>query len=144
MENYTLVKPEAIKRRKRVGCGTSSGHGKTSCRGSNGQKSRSGGTIRPGFEGGQMPLHRRIPKRGFNNIFKKDFQIVNLGQIAKFEIKDITNESLFKAGLIQDQLKPVKLLANGEIGYAATVNVKAISEQAKQKVEKAGGKIISE
>jgi len=128
---------------KRVGRGPGSGHGKTSCRGQNGQKSRSGFSIRPGFEGGQMPLQRRLPKRGFVNIFKKEWQIVNLGSLEKlFESGAIIDKkSLKEVGLINDPLKKVKILAKGKVTKAFTLSVDGFSETAEKAITKAGGKI---
>lgn len=139
---YTLKKPEYIKKKKRVGCGPGSGHGKTSCKGHKGQKARSGAHFKPGFEGGQMPLQRRIPKRGFNNAkFREDVQIINIRDIAKLGIQEVTPEVLYQKGLIKSQLLPVKLLANGEITSAVKVIVDAVSSSAKDKIAKAGGSV---
>ncbi|MBN1500689.1 MAG: 50S ribosomal protein L15 [Spirochaetes bacterium] len=140
MSEYTLVKPDSIKSRKRVGRGTSSGHGKTSCRGMNGQGQRSGCTRRPWFEGGQLPLYRRLPKRGFTNIFKTEFEVVNISTLDKMSETEITSEVLFKAGVISDLKSYVKILGNGEISKAKTVIADAFSDSAKAKIEKAGGK----
>lgn len=128
---------------KRVGRGPGSGHGKTACRGQNGQKSRSGFSIRPGFEGGQMPLQRRLPKRGFTNIFKKEWQIVNLSSLEKlFESGAVIDKkSLKEAGLIKDPLKKVKILAKGKVTKAFNLSVDGISETAEKAITKAGGKI---
>ncbi len=130
----------AIKKRKRVGRGNASGHGGTSCRGHKGQKSRSGGSIRGGFEGGQMPLQRRVPKRGFTNIFKKVYSVINLSDLAKFEEGSVVDsESLIKAGIIKKVNDGVKLLANGELKHPLTIKVKKISKAATEKVKAAGG-----
>ena len=138
----TIKKPEYIKKSKRVGCGQGSGHGKTSCKGHKGQKARSGAHFKPGFEGGQMPLQRRIPKRGFNNTkFKEEVQIVNITDITKLSVKEITPEVLYKEGLIKSQFLPVKLLAVGDINDAIAVVVDAISTTAKDKIIKAGGSV---
>ncbi len=126
--------------RKRLGRGPGSGTGKTSGSGENGQKSRSGGGIRRGFEGGQMPLHRRIPKRGFTNINRIEYQVVNVSQLSRVE-GDVTPESLRAAGLISSMRKPVKVLGNGEIDAAKNVTVHAFSQSAKAKIEAAGGSI---
>jgi len=142
MEQYTIKKPDSIKKRKRVGIGPSSGHGKTSCRGHKGQKSRSGVSIRPGFEGGQMPLQRRIPKRGFNNIFKKEYQIVNISVFEKIDVNEITPEVLEKKGYITDRNKLVKILAKGECSKAVKITADSISASAAEKVKKAGGEVI--
>ena len=139
---YTLKKPEYIKKKKRIGCGPGSGHGKTSCKGHKGQKARSGAHFKPGFEGGQMPLQRRVPKRGFNNAqFKEEVQIININDIAKLGIQEVTPEVLYQKGLIKSQLLPVKLLANGDIASAVKVTVDAVSSSAKEKIEKAGGSV---
>ncbi len=141
MEKYQLKKPSSIKRRKRIGCGNSSGHGKTSCRGTKGQRARSGNVKRPGFEGGQMPLQRRIPKRGFTNIFKSSYQIINLSAIVKLEIGDINPELLFEKGLIKDDTKKVKILGNGEITKPVKIIADSFSESAIKKIRDAGGDI---
>ncbi|GAB4221539.1 MAG: 50S ribosomal protein L15 [Spirochaetota bacterium] len=139
---YTLKKPEYIKKKKRIGCGPGSGHGKTSCKGHKGQKARSGAHFKPGFEGGQMPLQRRVPKRGFNNAqFKEEVQIINIKDIARLGIQEVTPEVLYQKGLIKSQLLPVKLLANGDIASAVKVTVDAVSTSAKEKIEKAGGSV---
>ena len=130
--------------RKRVGRGSGSGHGKTAGRGHKGARSRSGYKTKPGFEGGQMPLQRRLPKRGFNNKFRKVFSIVSLSQLDGFEAgQEITVDTLVQAGVVKKgQL--VKVLANGEITKSLTVNVDKVSAQAKELIEKAGGKVVSE
>ncbi len=136
--------PGAKHRRKRLGCGESSGLGKTSGKGHKGQKARSGGGVRPGFEGGQMPLHRRLPKRGFNNTrFQDKIAIVNLSQLeAKFNDGDTVNEeSLRAAGLVKGQVDAIKLLGQGNLSKKLTVSVDAASASAKEKVEKAGGSL---
>lgn len=142
MESYTLTKPSCIKKRKRVGRGMSSGSGKTSSRGMNGQASRSGFSSSAGFEGGQMPLMRRVPKRGFNNIFKKSYQLVNLEQLSKLTEAEITPELLFDKKLIDDPKKLIKVLSDGELTNSVTITVDAFSAKAKEKIEKSGGKII--
>lgn len=126
--------------RKRVGRGPGSGIGKTSGRGEKGQKSRSGYSRRDGFEGGQMPLIRRVPKRGFTNIFKTEYAVVNLSQLAELapEVTDITPESLAEAGLVRSG-KPVKVLGDGEIGKALKVTANKFSKSARAKIEAAGG-----
>lgn len=142
MELYQLEKPESIKRRKRVGCGNSSGSGKTCGRGQKGQMSRSGSRQRPGFEGGQMPLQRRIPKRGFNNIFKKEYQIINITQLDKLNSGVADTAVLLKEGLIKSEDKLIKILGNGEITKSITVYADVFSKAAQDKIEKAGGKIV--
>jgi large subunit ribosomal protein L15 len=131
--------PGSRVKRKRVGRGTGSGHGKTSCRGHKGQKSRSGGG--PGFEGGQMPLQRRVPKRGFTNIFQKNIVIVNVGVLEKLEETMITPDMLVSEGIIKDIKDGVKILGNGDITRAITVKAHAFSASAKEKIEKAKGTI---
>jgi large subunit ribosomal protein L15 len=131
--------PGSRKKRKRVGRGPGSGHGKTSCRGHKGQNSRSGGGVKPGFEGGQMPLQRRLPKRGFTNIFRKSFTIVNVGSLEKLEESDITPEVLIKEGLVRKIQDGVKILGNGQLTRAVTVTAHAFSASAKEKIEKAKG-----
>lgn len=142
MELYTLKKPASIKRRKRVGIGPSSGHGKTSCRGHKGQLARSGSKHRAWFEGGQMPLQRRIPKRGFNNIFKVYYQVVNVSQLDKIDASEITPEILVKSGLIDSICEPVKVLGNGEISKGKKVIADAFSASAIEKIKKAGGEAV--
>lgn len=143
MEQYTIKKPDSIKKRKRVGTGPSAGGGKTAGRGHKGQMSRSGSKHRAWFEGGQMPLQRRIPKRGFNNaIFKKYYQIVNVAQINKIDSNEINPEVLFKSGLIDDKNKPVKILGNGEFNKSAKVTADSFSISASEKIKKAGGEAI--
>jgi len=131
------------KKRKRLGCGPSSGHGKTSCRGQKGQKSRSGFSQKPGFEGGQMPLIRRVPKRGFNNaVFKKKFRIVNLEDLNKLKETEIKAELLVQKGLIRKSKNALKVLGNGDIAKSVTVYAQIFSKQAKDKIEKQGGKAV--
>jgi len=132
------------KDRKRVGRGPGSGLGKTSGRGHKGAKSRSGYKSKPGFEGGQMPLQRRLPKRGFNNKFRKEFDIVSLTQLNSFDAgQEITNQALVEAGMVKPG-RPVKVLANGELSKALTVKVDKVSGQAKALIEKAGGTVAKE
>jgi len=132
----------AIKNRKRLGRGVGTGHGKTAGRGHKGFKSRSGSGIKPGFEGGQMPLQRRLPKRGFTNIFRKECVIVSLSQLDSFEgNEDITVASLVEAGIVKKDVL-VKVLANGEVTKALNVTVDKISDTAKNKIEAAGGKVF--
>ena len=126
---------------KRIGRGQGSGKGGTSTRGHKGAKSRSGYHTKIGFEGGQMPLQRRIPKRGFNNIFAKKFAIVNVSDLEKFDNDTVvTEELLVQTGLVKKALDGVKVLGNGELSKKLTVNVTAFSASAKEKIEKAGGK----
>ena len=127
---------------KRKGRGTGTGNGKTAGRGHKGQKARSGGSIRPGFEGGQMPLQRRVPKRGFNNIFAKNVVAINLSTLnRKFENgATVDVEALVNAGVIKNGFDAVKVLGNGKIDKKLTVKVSAFSESAKAAIEAAGGK----
>ncbi len=132
----------STKARKRIGRGAGSGQGKTAGKGHKGQKARAGRGMRPGFEGGQMPLQRRLPKRGFNNIFRTEMAIVNLSALDKaFEAGEtVTVDALVAKGLVKKVLDGVKVLGNGELSKALTVQVNAFSESAKQKIEAAGGK----
>ena len=132
--------PGSKKKAKRVGRGEGSGWGKTSGRGHKGQKARSGGGVGPGFEGGQMPLQRRLPKRGFTNIFKKTYALVNLGSLKSFEAGSVIDaKALTAAGLIRHENLPVKLLAKGEIDRPLTIKVQAASGKAAEMVKQAGG-----
>jgi large subunit ribosomal protein L15 len=125
-----------------LGRGVGSGKGKTAGRGTKGQNSRSGGGVRPGFEGGQMPLHRRLPKRGFTNIFKKKIAVINIHDLAKFESGSIVDEAaLVRMGLVKGQRDGIKLLGQGEIKIPLTVKVNRVSEGAKEKIIAAGGNI---
>ena len=135
--------PGSTKERKRIGRGPASGQGKTAGKGHKGQKARAGRGMRPGFEGGQMPLQRRVPKRGFNNIFRTEMAIVNVAALeAIYEAGAVvTIDSLIEKGLVKKVLDGVKVLGYGEITKALTVQANAISESAKQKIEAAGGKI---
>ena len=130
---------KATEKRKRVGRGMGSGMGKTSTRGHKGQRSRSGSRMIRGFEGGQMPLHRRMPKRGFTNIFRKEFSIVNLESLAALSETTITPDVLRKAGVIKTK-HPVKILGDGELKTALTVHAHKFSKSAQEKITKAGGK----
>lgn len=133
--------PGSRRKRKRVGRGSGSGHGKTACKGHKGQKSRSGGGTKAGFEGGQMPLQRRLPKRGFTNIFQKQTVIVNVGTLDKLEETTITPDVLVSQGVIKDAGDGVKILGNGDITRAITVKAHSFSASAKAKIEKAKGSI---
>ena len=141
------LRPQAgggTKKAKRVGRGTSSGHGKTSGRGHDGQKSRSGGGVRPGFEGGQMPLFRRMPKRGFTNIFAKQYAIINVEDLNRFEENAvITPELLISEGIVKwgKVVDGVKILGNGDINKKLTVKAHKFSKTAADKIEAAGGKV---
>jgi len=130
--------------KKRLGRGVGTGHGKTAGRGHKGAKSRSGYKTKPGFEGGQMPLQRRLPKRGFTNTFKKVFTIVSLSQLESFEAgQEVTVDALVQAGIVKPG-NGVKILANGELTKALTVNVDKVSGQARELIEKAGGKVVTD
>ncbi|MCF7729247.1 MAG: 50S ribosomal protein L15 [Chthoniobacterales bacterium] len=138
-------RPGAKHRRKRLGCGESSGHGKTSGRGHKGQKARSGGSVRLGFEGGQMPLIRRLPKRGFNNAnFKPIYAVINLDTLeARFEVGAHVDEKVLKSlGIVNGTHDGIKLLARGEIKKALTLEVDKVSVAAREKFEEAGGTLI--
>ena len=132
----------STKERKRIGRGPASGQGKTAGKGHKGQLARAGRGMRPGFEGGQMPLQRRVPKRGFNNIFRKEIAKVNVSSLDKVfdDGAVVTIDALLEKGLIKKALDGVKVLGNGEITKKLTVQVNAFSESAKQKIEAAGGK----
>jgi large subunit ribosomal protein L15 len=131
----------AHKRRKRIGFGMGSGHGKTATRGSKGQKSRSGSRIRHGFEGGQMPLQRRLPKRGFTNIFKKDYAVVNLRDLAAFTEEDVVNPQVMRdRGIVRRLGDGVKVLGEGELNSPLTISAHRFSKSALEKISKAGGK----
>jgi len=136
-------RPGSRHRVKRLGCGESSGHGKTSGKGHKGQKARSGGSLRLGFEGGQMPLIRRIPKRGFNNTaFKIAYAPVNLGDLEKLSVSGVIDEqALRKTGLVNGTWDGVKVLGGGELTKKLSLKVDAISASAREKIEKAGGSI---
>jgi len=131
---------KASEKRKRVGRGMGSGMGKTSTRGHKGQGSRSGSRLMRGFEGGQMPLHRRLPKRGFTNIFKVEYEVVNLERLAGLDASEITPELLRKAGVVSSRNSLVKILGQGELSKAITVHAHKFSKSAQEKIEKAGGK----
>ena len=142
MNLSTLRAPKAANsNKKRVGRGMGSGLGKTSGRGHKGQRSRSGSRMMRGFEGGQMPLHRRLPKRGFNNIFRTEYAVVNLDRIAEIGEKEITPEVLVKAGVIKHPEQLIKVLGNGELKKPVTVHGHKFSKAAEEKITKAGGKI---
>ena len=133
--------PGSNRKRKRVGRGDGSGHGKTSGRGHKGQGSRSGGNIAPGFEGGQMPLQRRLPKRGFTNPFKVENAVVNLEQLDVFAAgSEVTPQGLAERGLVRGKDRRVKILGDGAIAKALTVKAHGFSAKAKEKIESAGGK----
>lgn len=135
----------ANKKTKRVGRGPGSGHGKTSTRGHKGQKARSGPRIRPWFEGGQMPLQRRVPKRGFTNIFRKEYQVVNLADLDAFEAgSTVDARALAAAGLVKHEDRPIKLLARGALAKALQIRVSKASKAATEAVTAAGGTVVCE
>lgn len=140
--NELSAAPGSVKERKRIGRGAGSGNGKTAGKGHKGQKARAGHGMRPGFEGGQMPLQRRIPKRGFNNIFAQEIAAVNVGTLnARFEDgASIDAAALIEAGIINKSCDGVKILSNGKLEKKLTVKANAFSQAAKEKIEAAGGK----
>ena len=138
----TLSPPRGARhRRKRIGTGMGSGHGKTATRGEKGQRSRTGSRIRSGFEGGQMPLHRRLPKRGFTNIFKKQYAVVNLGDLDRFAPgEDITLKLLVEKGLVKKRTgEGLKVLGNGELKAPLHIAAERFSRAALEKIQRAGG-----
>ena len=142
MNLSTIRKPRnSSEKIKRVGRGMGSGMGKTSTRGHKGQGSRSGSSLMRGFEGGQMPLHRRLPKRGFTNIFKKEYEVVNLSRLAELGETEITPESLYKRGIVTKKNGLVKILGVGELTTALTVRAHKFSASAQEKITAAGGKV---
>ena len=131
--------------RKRKGRGVGSGRGKTAGRGTKGQNSRTGGGVRPGFEGGQMPLHRRLPKRGFANIFKKKIITVNIRDLYRFESGTLVDEAaLVRVGLVKGRRDGIKLLSNGDIAYPLTIRLNRVSRTAREKIEAVGGTFEAE
>lgn len=128
--------------RKRLGRGVGSGTGKTAGRGTKGHNSRSGGGVRPGYEGGQMPIHRRLPKRGFVNIFRKRIAVINIGDLKKFESGSLVDaDALVKSGLVKGRRDGIKLLGKGEITQPLSIKLNRVSKSAKEKIEAAGGSI---
>ncbi|MAM92109.1 MAG: 50S ribosomal protein L15 [Opitutaceae bacterium] len=145
LHNLSNVKG-AVHRRKRVGCGEGGGHGKTSGRGGKGQTARSGGGIRIGFEGGQMPIFRKLPRRGFNNKnFKTFYETVNVAELSKLDdsVTEVNREVLAAAGLVRLNTNPLKILGEGELSAALEITANKFSASAKEKIEKAGGKAIA-
>src|SRR5256714_2295917 len=136
-------RPGSRHRVKRLGCGESSGHGKTSGKGHKGQKARSGGSLRLGFEGGQMPLIRRLPKRGFNNAaFKKRYAVINLDELGEFKAGTVINEQMLRESKqIRGDLAGLKILGRGELKHGLTIEADRVSESARAKIEKAGGTV---
>lgn len=144
MATLSSLHPSVGARRapKRVGRGPGSGHGKTASRGHKGLNARSGGGRGPGFEGGQMPLQRRLPKRGFTNIFKVEYQIVNVGDLNSFESQTVVTPSVLQeAGKIRSLRKPVKILGEGDLSVSLTIKADKLSQTAKQKIVDAGGNV---
>ena len=141
MNLSTIHRPKrANEKRKRIGRGMGSGMGKTSTRGHKGQGSRSGSRLMRGFEGGQMPLHRRLPKRGFTNIFREEYTVVNLSRLAELGAREITPEVLREAGVIKGAARSIKILGEGELKSAITVRAHKFSKSAQEKIAQAGGK----
>lgn len=132
----------ARKKGRRVGRGPGSGRGKTAGRGTKGQKSISGYSMKRGFEGGQMPLHRRLPKRGFTNIFKREYREVNLLRLERVKKKEIKPKDLVEAGLIKKETERIKILGRGDLSSPKTIRAHKFSQSAQQKIEKAGGKAV--
>jgi len=127
---------------KRIGRGVGSGRGKTAGRGTKGFNSRSGGGVRPGYEGGQMPLHRRLPKRGFANIFRKNIAVINIRDLAFFDKGSLVDaEALVKLGLVKGKNNGIKLLGQGEINYPLDIKINKVSKSAREKIEAVGGKV---
>lgn len=146
MLNLSNLSPQKGSRKqpKRLGRGPGTGHGKTAGRGHKGYKSRSGSGVKPGFEGGQMPLQRRLPKRGFNNIFRKEYALVSLTELDRFDAgTTVTKDMLIEAGIVKKN-SLVKVLANGELTKAVSVKVDKVSKSAQQKIESAGGAVVVE
>ena len=131
------------KKRKRIGYGIGSGHGKTATRGQKGQKSRSGASVPPGFEGGQNPLYRRLPKRGFNQAaFRREYAIINLSRIGQLGLEEVSPETLLAGGVIKKMGRGLKILGTGDLRKPLTVKAHKFSAQAKEKIEKAGGQAV--
>lgn len=140
--NDLVPAPGSRKAPKRLGRGVGSGTGKTAGRGTKGYNSRSGGRVRPGYEGGQMPIQRRLPKRGFTNVFKKKIAVINIRDLAKFESGSLVDEAtLVHAGLIRGKRDGIKLLGVGEIKHPLEVKLNQISKSAREKIEAAGGRV---
>ena len=141
LHNLRPAEGGEVKSKKRLGRGIGSGLGKTSGKGHKGQNARSGGGVRPGFEGGQMPLFRRLPKRGFTNVFKKEYDVVNVSDLSKFEDgAEVSVEALIEAGIVKNPRDGVKILGNGELTKKLNVKANAFSASAKEKIEALGGK----
>jgi large subunit ribosomal protein L15 len=144
MLSINTLKPAhgANRKNKRVGRGMGSGHGKTSARGYNGQLSRAGASVRPGFEGGQMPLYRRMPKRGFTNIFRKEYVAINLERLSEFEAGAVIDPEILKSkGIVKNAQDGIKILGVGELPHALTIRAHKFSKSAEEKIKKVGGTI---
>ncbi len=142
--DLSQLKPPAgaVKKRKRIGRGDGSGHGGTSTKGHKGQKARSGGKVRRGFEGGQMPLARRLPKRGFRNVFRKEIMVVNLDQLNTFPKGAVVDAAaLLESGILKKTGDAIKILGNGSVDRPLSLKINMISRSAKEKIEAAGGSI---
>jgi large subunit ribosomal protein L15 len=139
--NTIKAQPGSVQKRKRLGRGSGSGLGATAGKGDKGQLARSGGSVRPGFEGGQMPLYRRIPKRGFKNFARRTNAVLNVADLDKLSIKDITLESLSEARVIKGRYDRLTILGTGEVTKAVTVKAHRVSPSAQEKITKAGGKV---
>jgi large subunit ribosomal protein L15 len=143
MNLSNLRAPKSANRgKKRVGRGMGSGHGKTSARGHKGQRSRSGSSMMRGFEGGQMPLHRRLPKRGFTNIFRTEYTVLNLDRLVELGETELTLDAFVAKGFLRKRNELLKILGSGEINVALTVHAHKFSKAAQEKIEKAGGKAV--
>jgi len=144
MQDFTIRKPKGLKKKKMLGRGLGSGHGKTAGKGTKGQNSRSGGGTRTGFEGGQMPLFRRIARRGFSNIpFKKTYEVLNVSDLNRFaDGEKVTVETLKARGLLKKAALPVKILGDGELARKLSVQVDKVSKAAREKIAAAGGEVI--
>lgn len=142
--NLSNIHPakNAHKKGRRVGRGPGSGRGKTAGRGTKGQKSISGYSMKRGFEGGQMPLHRRLPKRGFTNIFRREYREVNLLRLERVKKKEIKPKDLVEAGLVKKETERIKILGRGDLSSPKTIHAHKFSQSAQQKIEKAGGKAV--
>jgi large subunit ribosomal protein L15 len=144
MQDFTIRKPKGLKKKKMLGRGVGSGHGKTAGKGNKGQKARSGGGVRVGFEGGQMPLFRRIARRGFSNYpFKIVYEVVNVSDLNRFaDGEKVTAESLRARGLAKKSSVPVKILGNGDLARKLSVQVDKVSKSARDKIVAAGGEVV--
>jgi large subunit ribosomal protein L15 len=144
MQEFMIRRPKGLKKKKMLGRGVGSGHGKTAGKGTKGQKARSGGGVRTGFEGGQMPLFRRIARRGFSNVpFKKTYEVLNVSDLNRFaDGEKVTAETLKARGLLKKPALPVKILGDGELARKLSVQVDKVSKAAREKIAAAGGEVI--